>query len=126
MKKEIIHTDNAPAAIGPYSQAVKANGFLFLSGQIPLDAKTGEIVGDSIETQTGQVLKNIREILSQEGLDSSDIVTCKVYLTALDLFSRFNEVYGRNFPQAPPARVTVEVSALPKGSLIEIEATAVY
>ncbi len=119
-----VSTKNAPAAIGPYSQAVVAGGFVFTAGQIPLDPQTGEVVGEDIATQTEQVLKNISAILAAAGTDMSRVVRCDVFLSDLGLFAEFNKVYEKYFGDAKPARVTVEVSSLPKGVLVEIAAVA--
>ncbi|MCB2182077.1 MAG: RidA family protein [Desulfobulbaceae bacterium] len=124
-KKKIIQTDKAPAAIGPYSQAVVANGFLFISGQIPLDPVTMEIVGDSAEEQTEQVLKNIEAILHAARLDVASVVKTTILLTDINDFSVVNEQYGKVFKKDYPARATYQVAALPKGARIELEAVAV-
>ena len=124
MKKEIISTDQAPKAIGPYSQGVKAGGFLFLSGAIALDPATGEIVAGGIEAETEQVMKNIAALLAASALDFSDVVKTVIYLADMADFAKVNAIYGRFFPEAPPARVTVEVKGLPRGALVEIDVTA--
>ncbi|MBI5375108.1 MAG: RidA family protein [Candidatus Schekmanbacteria bacterium] len=124
-KLRIIKCQDAPAAIGPYSQAVTAGGFLFISGQIPIDPGTGSIVSGGIEEQTERVLKNIENILIYSGLGLFDVVKTTVYLNDLKNFEKFNGVYGKFFEIDPPARATVEVSNLPKGSLVEIDAIAV-
>ena len=123
--KQIVESANAPAAIGPYSQAIKAGNFLFISGQIPIDPATGQIDAIDIGAQTKRVLQNIEAILAQEGLNFRDLVKTTVFLTNLSDFSRMNDIYGQYIKDAPPARSTVQVSALPKGSKIEIEAIAV-
>lgn len=123
--KVVIKTEKAPEAIGPYSQAVKANGFLFLSGQIPVNPATGFIECVDIISQTTAVMNNIQALLDAEGLELSDIVKTTIYLTDLADFARVNEAYGSFFAKDPPARSTVQVQALPKGSKIEIEAIAV-
>jgi 2-iminobutanoate/2-iminopropanoate deaminase len=120
--KEIIKTDKAPAAIGPYSQGVKAGGFLFLSGQIALDPKTMTVVGDSAAAQTEQVLKNMKNVLESQGLDFSDVVKTTVFIKDMNDFGAINEVYAKFFTQDPPARSCVEVARLPKDVLIEAEA----
>lgn len=125
MNKKIVSTKNAPGAIGPYSQAVGVGDFLFISGQIPLDPQTGEIIGEDIETQTAQVLENLKAIVEEEGMGLNNVVKTTIFLTDMDRFSRFNTVYGRYFQTDPPARATVEVSTLPKNVLIEIEGIAV-
>jgi 2-iminobutanoate/2-iminopropanoate deaminase len=123
--KKIISTSEAPAAIGPYSQAVHSGNFLFCSGQIPLDPKSGQIVSGDIATQTRRVLDNIRAVLKAEGLTFENIVKTTIFLTDLGDFQTVNETYGSYFKQQPPARSTVQVSALPKGAKIEIEVIAV-
>ena len=119
--KEIISTDKAPAAIGPYSQAVKAGGFLFLSGQIPLDPATGEVVPGCVSCQTEQVMKNIKALLESQGLGLEDVVKATVFIKNMGDFGAINEVYGKYFAANAPARSCVEVAALPKGVLVEIE-----
>jgi 2-iminobutanoate/2-iminopropanoate deaminase len=119
-----VETPNAPAAIGPYSQAIKANGFLFISGQIPLDPQTGQMTAVDAVTQTKQVMENIRAILTVDGLAFADIVKTTIFLTDLSDFGRVNEAYGAYFETDPPARATVQVSALPKGARVELEAVA--
>ena len=119
-----ISTKDAPAAIGPYSQAVVAGGFVFVAGQIPLNPQTGEVVGEDIAAQTEQVLKNISAILAAAGTDMSRVVRCDVFLSDLGNFAEFNRVYEKYFGETKPARVTVEVSSLPKGVLVEIAAVA--
>jgi len=125
MSKEIIYSDKAPAPIGPYSQAVKCNGMLFVSGQIPIDQSSGDLVTSSIEAETDQVMKNLEYILAEAGCTFEHVVKCSIFLTDMGTFPRVNEVYGRYFPSAPPARETVEVSQLPKGVHVEISCIAV-
>jgi 2-iminobutanoate/2-iminopropanoate deaminase len=122
--KKIISTNEAPAAIGPYSQAVRSGSFLFCSGQIPLDPKSGEIVPGDITAQTRRVLDNIAAVLRTEGLSFDNVVKTTIFLTNLGDFQRVNEIYGSYFKQDPPARSTVQVSALPKGANVEIEVIA--
>ena len=122
--KKIISTNEAPGAIGPYSQAVRTGNFLFCSGQIPLDPKSGQIISGDITAQTRRVLENIAAVLRAEGLTFDNIVKTTIFLTDLGDFQTVNEVYGSYFKQSPPARSTVQVSALPKGAKIEIEAIA--
>lgn len=122
--KAIISTDKAPAAIGPYSQGVRAGGFVFFSGQIPLDPVTGEMVGSSSAEQAEQVMANIASVLEAAGLGFDDVVKTTIFLADLADFAAVNEVYGRRFPSAPPARSTVQVSALPRGAKVEIEVVA--
>jgi 2-iminobutanoate/2-iminopropanoate deaminase len=120
-----IETSQAPQAVGPYSQAIKANGFLFISGQIALDPKTGLMTATDIIGQTHQVMENIGAILSAEGLTFADLVKTTIFLTDLGDFQQINEVYASYFQSDPPARSTVQVAALPKGAKVEIEAIAV-
>ena len=124
MPKKIILTDRAPAPIGPYSQAVGIGDLLFLSGQIPLDPKTGDLVDADIETATGQVLENIRAVLEAEGLALRHVVKTTVFMRDLALFPRMNSVYAKAFPENPPARSTVQAAALPKGVSVEIDVVA--
>jgi 2-iminobutanoate/2-iminopropanoate deaminase len=125
MKKEIISTDQAPKAIGPYSQGVKAGGFLYLSGAIALDPATGEICPGGIAAETEQVMKNIAALLAAAGVGFGEVVKTVIYLASMADFATVNEIYGRYFPENPPARVTVEVKGLPRGALVEIEVTAI-
>ncbi|MDD5529743.1 MAG: RidA family protein [bacterium] len=122
--KKIISTDKAPQAIGPYSQGVLANGFMFISGQIPVDYATGKIAGIGIKDQTRQVLENIKAVLAAENLTLNAVVKTTVYLTDMTTFTDMNEIYQGYFKTEPPARATVQVSRLPKDVLIEIEAIA--
>jgi 2-iminobutanoate/2-iminopropanoate deaminase len=124
MSKKIITTDNAPAAIGPYSQAVQAGPFLFVSGQIPLDPETGVLVNGSIQKQTHKVMENVESILAAAGQSMAAITKCTIFMTNLDDFAKVNEIYAGYFKDEPPARATVQVSALPKNVAIEIEAIA--
>jgi 2-iminobutanoate/2-iminopropanoate deaminase len=123
--KKIISTSEAPGAIGPYSQAVRSGSFLFCSGQIPLDPKSGQIVSGDIAAQTRRVLDNIAAILKAEGLTFDHVVKTTIFLTDLADFQTVNEIYASYFNQTPPARSTVQVPALPKGARVEIEAIAV-
>jgi 2-iminobutanoate/2-iminopropanoate deaminase len=122
---EPISTKDAPAAIGPYSQAVRAGGLLFVSGQIPLDPASGQIVAGDVAAQTARVLENLRAILSAAGCGFKDVVRSTIYLVDLAHFATVNEAYARAFTAPFPARVTVQVSALPRGALVEIDAIAV-
>jgi 2-iminobutanoate/2-iminopropanoate deaminase len=122
--KKIISTSEAPAAIGPYSQAVRSGRFLFCSGQIPLDPKSGQIISGDIAAQTRRVLDNIAAVLRAEGLTFDNVVKTTIFLTDLGDFQTVNEIYGSYFKQDPPARSTVQVSALPKGAKVEIEVIA--
>ena len=124
-KKEIVSTKNAPAAIGPYSQAIICNGFMYLSGQIPLNPETGEVVEGDITKQTKRVLENIKAILIEKGLDFNAIIKTTIFVTDINNFATINNIYGEYFKENPPARSTVEISSLPKGVNIEIEAIAV-
>lgn len=124
MKKQ-INTPLAPEAIGPYSQAVEINGWLFVSGQIPMDEKGKLVSNRKIGEQTTQVLKNIRAILIAAGSSLEDVVKTTCYLSDMNLFAEMNEVYKSHFKGIPPARATVEVSRLPKDVLIEIDAIAI-
>jgi 2-iminobutanoate/2-iminopropanoate deaminase len=121
MAIEKIETSAAPAAIGPYSQGVKAGDFLFFSGQIPLEPSTGEVVAGDIAAQTERVMANMGAALGAAGLSFDRVVKTTIYLTDLGDFATVNEIYGRNFGDVPPARATVQVAALPKGVNIEIE-----
>jgi 2-iminobutanoate/2-iminopropanoate deaminase len=127
MARKIVHSDDAPKAIGPYSQAVQvdAGKMTFLSGQIPLDPKTMEMVQGDVVAQAEQVMKNLGAVLKAAGLDFSHVVRSTIFLTDLADFARVNEVYGRYFTGQPPARATVQVAALPRGSKVEIDAIAV-
>ena len=120
----VIHTDNAPAAVGPYSQAIDCGDFVFCSGQIPLAPETGTLVEGGIDVQTRQIFSNVCAVLASAGLDLSNVVKTTVFMTDLSQFAAFNAVYAEYFPHNPPARSCVEVSALPKGSLVECEVIA--
>jgi 2-iminobutanoate/2-iminopropanoate deaminase len=121
MKLQILSTDKAPAAIGPYSQAVRCGDMLFCSGQIPLDPATGELVAGDITAQAGQVMNNIAAVLSCAGAGFDDVIKSTIYLVDMADFAAVNEVYGRCFPNHKPARSTVAVKSLPRGALLEIE-----
>ena len=123
--KTVVSASDAPQAIGPYSQAIKANGFMFLSGQIPMNPESGRIEAVDTVGQTRQVMENIQAVLGSEGLLFSDVVKTTIFLTNLDDFTRVNEVYGSYFEEDPPARSTVQVAGLPKGAKVEIEVVAV-
>lgn len=120
----VVETSAAPKAIGPYSQAVKAGGFLFVSGQIPIDPETGSMAAVDVVAQTKQVMANLGAILSAEGLGFKDLVKTTIFLTDLSDFARVNDAYAEYFESDPPARSTVQVAALPKGAKVEIEAIA--
>ena len=124
MQKEIISTDKAPAAVGPYSQAVRWGDFVFISGQIPIDPSTGQSQND-IKSQTLQVMKNLEEVLTAAGSSLEKVTKTTLFIKNMDDFSVINEVYTSFFKQDPPARSTVEVARLPKDVMIEIEAIAV-
>lgn len=124
MEKKIICTEKAPKAVGPYSQAVQANGFLFISGQIPIDPSTGKVVEGGIKEQTEQVLKNIGAILKEAGLDYKNVVKTTCLLNDMDNFAAMNEVYARYFTSEMPARAAYGVVRLPLGVMVEIECIA--
>tara|TARA_R110002072_G_scaffold46591_1_gene128788 strand:- start:30994 stop:31374 length:381 start_codon:yes stop_codon:yes gene_type:complete len=124
MTLEFVQTDNAPAAIGPYSQAAKVGNLLFCSGQIPLDPKSMEMVGDTAATQTEQVMKNLTGLLEASGASLPQVARTTIYLTSMADFAAVNEVYGRHFGDHRPARACVAVKELPKGSLVEIDCIA--
>jgi 2-iminobutanoate/2-iminopropanoate deaminase len=123
--KEIIAVADAPRAIGPYSQAVKFSGqVVYVSGQVPLDPASGQLVGPGIEAQTHRVLQNLRSVLSGAGCGLQDVVKTTIYLTDMANFKLVNAIYAEYFPDAPPARATIQVSGLPLGADVEIEAVA--
>jgi 2-iminobutanoate/2-iminopropanoate deaminase len=122
--RQIVETENAPRAIGPYSQAVIASGFIFASGQIPLDPRTGEFVEGGIAEQTEQVMRNLSAVLEAAGAGLEQVVKTTVFLAEMGDFAAMNEVYGRYFTEKPPARATVQAAGLPRGALVEIEAIA--
>jgi len=122
--REVISTDGAPKAIGPYSQAIRAGGFLFTSGQVAIDPATQQVVAGDVGAQTDRVLKNLTAILEASGSSLEKVVRCTVFLKNMNDFGAMNEVYGRHFTQAAPARSTVEVARLPKDVLVEIDAIA--
>lgn len=119
-----VNSLEAPAAIGPYSQAVEAGGFVFLSGQVPIDPKTGDLVQGDIAAQTERVLDNLKAVLEAAGCSFADVVKTTIYLADLGDFQAVNATYAKRFTAAPPARATVQVSALPKGARVEIDAIA--
>jgi len=123
-KKEIIKTDKAPAAIGPYSQGTKAGNLIFVSGQIPFNPETGKMVEGSIKDQTEQSLKNVKAVIEAAGATLDDVLKCTVFLKDMDTFSEMNEKYAEFFKENPPARAAVEVARLPKDVGVEIEAIA--
>src|SRR4051812_6462924 len=122
---EVVSTENAPGAIGPYSQAVKVNGMVFCSGQIPIDPATGEFVSDVVAEQTEQVLKNLSEVLTAAGSSLEQVVKTTVFLADMNEFAEMNEVYGRYFIGNKPARATVQAARLPRDAKVEIECIAV-
>ena len=124
MKKKIIATRKAPAAIGPYSQAIRIGDFLYTSGQISLDPETMEMITGDIEVETEKVLKNIEAILKEDGLNLNNIIKTTVYLTDLSEFTRMNQVYEKFFTDTKPARACIQVAALPKGAKVEIDVVA--
>lgn len=123
--KEIISTEKAPGAIGPYSQAIKAGGMIFCSGQIPIDPATGEFVSDVVGEQTEQVLKNLSEVLTAAGASLNDVVKTTVFLSDMNDFAEMNEVYGRFFNENKPARATVQAARLPRDTKVEIDCIAI-
>lgn len=125
MDKIIINSDNAPEPIGPYSQAVLINGTLYVSGQIAIDRSTGNMMNNSIESETAQVMKNLGYILEEAGLNFNHVIKCSIFIKNMDDFSRINAEYGKCFLSDPPARETVEVSRLPKDVNVEISCVAV-
>ena len=125
MKKQIIATDQAPEAIGPYSQAVRAGNMVFTSGQIPIDPKTKSVVSDDIESQTTQVMKNLEAVLNASGLNFKNVVKTTCYLSNMDNFQAFNAVYASYFTSNPPARATIAVKTLPLNVLVEVDAIAI-
>ncbi len=122
--KEIINSSKAPAPIGPYSQAVKFGNTLYVSGQIPIDQASGELVSGTIEEETEQVMKNLSYILEAAGLSFDNVLKCSIFVSSMGDFAKINEVYGKYFTENPPARETVEVSGLPKGVNVEISCIA--
>ncbi|MFH2001094.1 MAG: RidA family protein [Planctomycetota bacterium] len=125
MNKEIISTSNAPAAIGPYSQAVRFGNLVFVSGQIPLDPRSGEVLGTDVRAQTQQALTNLKAVLDAAGSSMGKVLKATVYMKDLSEFSTMNEVYATFFKEAPPARAAVEVARLPKDVLVEVDAIAI-
>lgn len=127
MPRDVIQTDQAPQAIGPYSQAIQVSAAartVYCSGQIPLDPATGELVTGDISAQTERVMKNLEAVLAAAGMTFANVVRCGIFLTDLGDFAKVNEVYAKYFPSNPPARATVQVSALPRGSKVEIDCIA--
>src|SRR5262245_50249681 len=125
MDRKVISTPSAPKAIGPYSQAIVAGGFVFCSGQIPLDPQTGEMTGaGDVRAQARQVMRNLGAVLEAAGASFADVVKTTIYVTDLADYGAVNEVYGAFFPSEPPARATVQVAGLPRGAQVEIDAIA--
>jgi 2-iminobutanoate/2-iminopropanoate deaminase len=122
--RDVISTNDAPKAIGPYSQAIRANGFIFLSGQTPIDPATQQLISGSIAEQTERVLRNLEAVLKQAGSSLSKVVRCGVFLKDMNDFTAMNEVYGKFFPSNPPARTTIQAARLPKDCQVEIDAIA--
>jgi 2-iminobutanoate/2-iminopropanoate deaminase len=122
--REVIHTKNAPQAVGPYSQAIKANGFIFVSGQVAINPATQQVIDGDVRAQTDLILRNLAQILEAAGSSMSKAVRCGVFLKNMNDFAAMNEVYGKHFSSAPPARTTVEVARLPKDVLVEIDVIA--
>jgi 2-iminobutanoate/2-iminopropanoate deaminase len=122
--KDIVLTDKGPKPIGPYSQAVKSNGFLFASGQVALDPRTNEFIGGDIRQQTERAMENLKAVVEAAGSNLHHVVKCTVFLKDMNDFAAMNEAYGKYFPAAPPARSTVQVARLPKDALVEIEVIA--
>ena len=124
MEKKIIRTDNAPAPIGPYNQAVQYGDMLFISGQIPIDHVTGNLLQESIQQETKQVMENLKAILIEAKMDFSNVIKTSIFLTDMGQFAKVNEIYGHYFQENAPARETVQVSTLPKGVNVEISMIA--
>lgn len=122
--KQIINTNNAPAPIGPYNQAILANGILYVSGQIPINPATNEVITSSVEDETHQVMKNLSAILEEAGLGFGDVVKTTIFLSSMSLFPVVNEIYGSYFSDSSPARETIAVAGLPKGVNVEISVIA--
>ncbi|GAB5494174.1 MAG: RidA family protein [Phototrophicaceae bacterium] len=124
MSKKVIHTEHAPAAVGPYSQAIVANGFVFTAGQIPLIPSEGKMLDGDIKAQTRQVMENLSAVLGEANSNFDNVIKTTIFLASMDDFAQVNEVYGEFFSSNPPARSTVEVAGLPLGALVEIEMVA--
>ena len=122
--RKVIHTKNAPQAVGPYSQAIKANGFVFVSGQVAIDPATQQIIEGDAKVQTDRILRNLAQILEAAGTSMAKAVRCGVFLKNMNDFAAMNEIYGKHFSSDPPARTTVEVARLPKDVLVEIDVIA--
>ena len=124
MEKKIIRTDNAPAPIGPYNQAIQFGNMLFISGQIPIDPKTGNLVQENIQAETRMVMDNLKAVLQEAGMDFTDVLKTSIFLKDMGQFGQVNEVYGSYFSDNAPARETVQVAGLPKGVNVEISMIA--
>ena len=124
MTKKVVYTQNAPEAVGPYSQAIRVDGFLFCSGQVALDPGSGELVGSSVADQTRRAMDNLREVLKAGGATFENVVKVTAFLMDMNDFAEFNEVYAEYFASSPPARATVQVAGLPKGARVEVECIA--
>jgi 2-iminobutanoate/2-iminopropanoate deaminase len=124
MPKTVVATERAPRAIGPYSQAIRVSDFVYLSGQIPLDPSTGDLVTGDIEAETHRVMQNLGAVLEAAGASYASVVKTTIFLVDMADYAAVNKIYGGYFPEAPPARSTVAVAALPRGARVEIEATA--
>lgn len=124
MPKKVIHTEHAPAAVGPYSQAIKANGFVYTAGQIPLVPSEGKLIVGDVQVQTRQALENLKAVLEAAGTSLTNVVKTTVFLDNMDDFASMNEIYAEFFGENPPARSAVEVARLPLNALVEIEAVA--
>ncbi len=124
MPREVIHTDQAPAAVGPYSQAIRVGNLVFTAGQVGIDPVTGQL-REGLEAQTRQIMANLQAVLQAAGTDLAHVVKTTIFMTDLSAFKQVNAIYGEYFPADPPARSTIQVAALPLGALIEIEAIAV-
>ena len=125
MDRVVVSTDKAPAAVGPYSQAIIAGDLVYTAGQLSLDPNTGELVGEGIGAQTRQTMENLKNVLEAAGTSLDRVVKTTIYLTDIGNFAELNSVYGEFFPSDPPARSTVEIGPLPKGALVEIDAVAI-
>lgn len=123
--REVIHSDNAPEAVGPYSQAIRAGNTLYLAGQVGLDPETGELVGNDIESQSRQALDNLQAVLEEAGFGLEEVVEVQVFLTNIDDYGTFNEIYATYFEESPPARAVVGIDRLPLDAKVEIKMTAV-
>lgn len=123
--KTVLHTELAPAAVGPYSQAIESNGFIFTSGQVPIAPKEGKIVATTIEAQTEQVMQNLKAVLAQANVGFDRVIKTTCFLSDMNDFAAFNGVYAGYFPENPPARSCVQVAALPLGAMVEVEVIAV-